>query len=352
MNLPQPSASSSESAGPAGQELPSVIDVHVHLAGLGGGGSGCFVSPKMRDTLVFGILRRWLRLDPDDPGADEFFAGTLGKLVREARGVDAAVVLGMDGVYDSQGRLVPEKSHLHVPSSHVFRVCRQFPELLPGPSINPARADALDELARCDEAGAVLVKWLPPLQLFDPAERRFDRFLEEMARRQIPLLSHTGCEHTFPEVANELGRVGLLERALDTGITVIAAHCGVACPVHRAHQQLPQVLELMRRRPNLYSDVSALASLLKFQHLRRIPFGEMPGRFVHGSDYPIPSLALPFAGKLGLGKALGMTFGGNPIESDAVIKRSAGLPDEVFTTAGRLLAPRILRWRALCSSPG
>ncbi|MBI4872934.1 MAG: amidohydrolase family protein [Candidatus Riflebacteria bacterium] len=344
-------------APPANPQVPSpetqadsrvpVLDVHVHLAGLGGGGSGCRVSPAMRRSLVFGILRRWLRLDPEDPEADASYARTLAGLLDGAAHVDLAVVLGLDGVYDESGRLDPERSHLMVPNRHVFDVCRRHRCLLPGVSIHPGRPDALEELARCDDDGAVLVKWLPPLQLFDPSEARYHPFYRELARRGLPLLSHTGCEHTFPDVHHELAYAERLRPALEEGVTVIAAHCGTACRLHRAHDRSRQVLEMMNEFPNLYADTSALASLLKFQYLQQLPIARRADRFLHGSDYPIPCLALPFVRALGLARALRLTFGANPIEADWEIKQAVGFPAEVFTNAGRLLAPRITKWRTL-----
>ncbi|MBI4867687.1 MAG: amidohydrolase family protein [Candidatus Wallbacteria bacterium] len=325
--------------------LPRVIDIHTHLAGLGGGGTGCFVSTRMQQSLVYHILKWWTGLKPDDPAADEDFAARLAGFVRDSENVDAAVVFGMDGVYDSHGRLVPEKSHLYVPAEHLFRVCRRDPErLLPGPSVNPTRADALEELARVDEAGAVLIKWLAPLQLFDPSEPKLDPFYEELARRGIPLLAHTGCEHTFPDVAHEYGHASLFDRALRIGVTIVFAHCGVACGFHRAHHQTEEVLRMIRLHSNLYTDTSALASFLKFSNLKKIPFADYPGRFVHGSDYPIPALAAPFAASLGLKRTLALTFGANPIEADYQIKLAAGQPRHVFEGATAVLAPRIERW--------
>jgi predicted TIM-barrel fold metal-dependent hydrolase len=316
-----------------------VIDIHVHLAGLGTQGSGCHVSRRMRRTLVFAILKRALDLDPDDPAADSLYVDRIARLVDEAPHVDQAVLFAMDGVYDPKGAFDEARSHL-------FDVCRRHPNLLPGASVNPSRADAIEELERCDVAGAVLVKWLAPLQLFDPALPAFERFYRELARRRMPLLAHTGCEHTFPDMRQEYGDPRRYRRALELGVTIVFAHCGVACAFHRRHHATSTVLEMMDEFPNLYADNSALTSFLKFHHLRKIPWERYPGRFVHGSDYPIPPMALPYARTLGLARAARLQVGKNPLEVDWQIKTAIGVPDAVFEGAALVLAERIAVWRS------
>ena len=58
-------------------------------------------------------------------------------------------------------------------------------------SIHPYRADAVAELERCIAAGAVMVKWLPITQDFNPADPKCIPLYEALAHHRIPLLSHT-----------------------------------------------------------------------------------------------------------------------------------------------------------------
>lgn len=321
----------------------AVIDVHVHLAGLGAGGTGCFVSDRMKKTLVYHILKRFAGFDVNDPNVDRQYAAKLAELVGGAEHVDRAVVFAMDGVYDG-GAIDRAKSHMYVPNEYLFEVCRTHPELLPGASVNPARPDALDELERCHAAGAVLCKWLPPLQHFDPAKPEYREFYRALARLRMPLLGHTGCEHTFPGMAQEFGWPERYRAALEEGVTVIFAHCGVACKLHRSHHKMQQVFDLMAAFPHCYADTSALCSFLKFYSLSQIPFERFPGRFVHGSDYPIPPLAIPFVRKLGLKNAIRLTRHPNPLEVDWQVKSTVGVPEHVFAATEAVLAPRIRAW--------
>lgn len=323
----------------------SVIDVHVHLAGLGAGGTGCFVSEKMKRTLVYRILKRFADFDVEDPDVDRKYAAKLAELISTSPHVDRAVVFAMDGVFDG-GKLDTERSHMFVPNDYLFETCRTHPELLPGASVNPSRPGAIEELERCSEAGAVLCKWLPPLQLFDPSKKEYRDFYRALARLKLPLLGHTGCEHTFPGMVQEYGWPEKYQQAIDEGVTVIFAHCGVACKLHKSHHKMTTVFDLMAKHPNVYADTSALCSFLKFWTLKEIPFDRFPTRFVHGSDYPIPPLAIPFVRKLGLKDAIRLTRHPNPIEVDWQVKSTVGVPEHVFTATEAVLAPRIQTWDA------
>ena len=46
-----------------------------------------------------------------------------------------------------------------------------------------------------------------------------------MAEARLPLLAHTGGEHTVPVVNAALADPKLLRLPLECGVTVIAAHC-------------------------------------------------------------------------------------------------------------------------------
>ena len=322
----------------------SVIDVHVHLAGLGAGGTGCFVSEKMKRTLVYRIIKRFVDFDVNGPDADRVYASRLAGLIRASEHVDRAVVFAMDGVRDDKGALDREKSHMYVPNDYLFETCRAHPEMLPGASVHPGRPDAIDELERVVALGAVLCKWLPPLQLFDPARPEYRKFYQALARLKLPLLGHTGCEHSFPDMVQEYGHPERYQAAVDEGVTVIFAHCGVACKLHRTHHKMLKVIELMTRHSNVYADTSALCSFLKFHTLAQVPFDKFPGRFLHGSDYPIPPLAIPYVRKLGLKKAIKLTRDPNALEVDWQVKSTVGVPAHVFEGTAKVLAPRITAW--------
>jgi predicted TIM-barrel fold metal-dependent hydrolase len=93
----------------------------------------------------------------------------LVRAIDQSSVLDKAVVLGMDGVYDSDGRLNESATEFMISNDYVFATAAAHPNrLLAGVSINPCRRDALDEVARCAERGAFLVKVLPNTQQFNP----------------------------------------------------------------------------------------------------------------------------------------------------------------------------------------
>ena len=105
-------------------------------------------------------------------------------------------------------------------------------KILFGASVHPYRHDALAELERLIESGACLVKWLPSAQNIQPDHPRCFPFYDLLAKHKVPLLSHTGGEHTLKAFPDSLSDPRRLVPALDRGVTVIAAHCGTSLFLH------------------------------------------------------------------------------------------------------------------------
>ena len=133
---------------------------------------------------------------------DQLYIQRLLKLARESS-LGAIVILAHELVYEADGRVMEGKGSFYVPNDYVLKLAREHPEFLPAVSIHPARPDALDELDRCLEAGAVMMKCLPNCQNIDCNDRRYLKFWERMAEARLPLLAHTGGEHTVPVIRKE-----------------------------------------------------------------------------------------------------------------------------------------------------
>jgi uncharacterized protein len=322
------------------------VDVHVHLAGVGSADSGCWMSPAFRRRWTFLALRLRYGITPRQmrDSADADWAAGLARRVRGSE-LDHAVALGFDGVYDAAGRLDRARSQMVVPPSWVFEVCRRHPELLPGPSLNPGRGDALERLEECIEGGAVLLKWLPATMAIDPADRRHLPFYRRLAEARLPLLVHSGgSENTFREVAPELMDLRRLELPLAEGVPVIVAH--TAAPVWYAgdEDQVPLLKEMLGRYPHLWVDNSGMANPARFQHLPRFardPF--LVEHSLHGSDFPVPSNAFYYARRIGARSAVRLDAGRNRMQRDVEIKRALGYPEAVLTRAAGVL-PNLARW--------
>ena len=266
-----------------------LIDVHCHLVALPAEDNGCLVSKKMIEGPLGRLVAWQLGLPIDRPAeANRLFVDNLLKALGESKRVSQAVLLGLDGVYDETGRLDEGKTPMLVSNDAVFAACaRSGGKLLPGVSVNPARRDAVDELERCAQMGAVLVKVLPNAQNFDPAQARFKEFYRVLAKHRLPLLSHIGEEFSVHSADQTVGNPERLRLALDEGAPVIAAHgCSSGRFISQPH--LPVMLEMVKRYPLFYSDLSAMtlpnrASMLL--HLRKHP--EVFDRLLYATDWPL-----------------------------------------------------------------
>jgi uncharacterized protein len=328
------------------------IDVHMHLAGVGTQGSGCWLAPSFRSRPTFFLLRRWYGVTDEEmrSSIDQRWADLLTDLVRGSE-LDAAVGLGFDGVYRGDGSFDETRSQLVVPPSWCFEVARRSAgTVLPGPSVNPSRGDALERLEECIEGGAVLLKWLPAVQVIDPSLPRHDRFYRRMQEAGLPLLVHSGGgEATFRVHAPELQDLHLLERPLEEGVTVIVAHTAAPIIYSRDPNQIPLLRRFLDRYPKLWVDNSGMANPSRFTHLARFARDpDIGARTLFGSDFPVPSSPLLFMDRFGPRTTLRLQKMDNPLQRDVAIKRELGYPDATLDRAAAVL-PGLERWRAPAS---
>src|SRR4029077_3726486 len=241
-------------------------------------------------------------------------------------------------VHDPDGTPRPDLGSMFVPNSVVLELAEQHPEFLAGVAIHPARADAIDELNRCVERGAVLLKCLPNCQNIDFSDKRYQPFWIRMAELRIPLLAHTGGEHTVPVVNAALADPKLLRFPLQFGVTVIAAHCGTKSGVFDKDYFAGWVA-MLREFPNLYGDISAMVSLNRCGHLRDCLDPEILPRILHGSDFPVPVLGhqLWLQGALDWRSFHRIQHINNPLERDWRFKEALGFPENTLTRATDLL---------------
>jgi len=304
----------------------SLVDCHVHLAALPDGRNGCLVSRRALKSLPFRYLRWKLSLGLEDPSAsNRKYVTDLVAELRSSRHVDRAVVLGMDGIYDSAGRLDEARTDFLVANDHVLEVVGEHAELLAGVSINPRRRDAVEELHRCAERGAVLVKVLPNTQRFDPADPAFRPFYRALAERKLPLLSHVGYEFTLSGHDQSFGDPARLRAPLDEGVMVIAAHaCSSGLAIRE--QFFPSLLDLVRRHTGFHADVSGLTLPNRcgiLFRLRRHP--ELHPRLLFGTDYPLPVLHLPAWGRVGLPQLREIVRAGSRFDRQVLVCRALGV---------------------------
>lgn len=305
----------------------TLIDCHVHLAALPDGHNGCYISPKMLKSPLFRFLLWKHKLSPDQPReANQKYVDDLLLELRASRHVQQAVLLGLDGAYDETGRLNQAHTDFLISNDYVLKTSKAYPqEFLAGPSINPQRRDAIDEVHRVADAGAVLVKVLPNAQQFNPADLRYKPFYRALAERNLPFLSHVGYEFSLIGKDQSLGDPDRLQLALDEGATVIAAH---ACSYGLIFYEkfLPTIMRLSKHYRQFYADISALtlpnrlAMLLKLRY-----YPEIHERLLFGTDYPLSVLHLAAWGRVGLGTLRDMIRTKNRFDRQVAVCRGLGL---------------------------
>jgi predicted TIM-barrel fold metal-dependent hydrolase len=272
-----------------------------------------------------------------DGDLDQLYAERLLGFVRESS-LDSVVLLAHERVHDPDGTPREDLGSMFVPNDVVLQLARKHPEFLAGVSIHPARRDALQELDRCVESGAVLMKCLPNCQNIDFSAPHFVPFWKRMAELGLPLLAHTGGEHTVPVINAALADPKLLRFPLECGVTVVAAHCGTRSGAFD-RDYFDDWTSMLREFPNLYGDVSAMVSLNRCGHLRDCLRGDIAARILHGSDFPVPVLGHRLWLQGWIDRATFRTIQkvANPLERDWRFKMALGYTEEMRTRATRLL---------------
>lgn len=321
----------------------TTIDIHCHTAGIGAGGSGCFVSPALRGSWRYRVYLRAFHVSEPELLAqgDSLIMRRISEQLSRSRLVDTAVVLAMDGVVGDNGRLDRSVTEVYIPNGFVARETRGYPNLLFGASVNPYRGDALARLEQVVAAGAVLLKWLPSIQHIDPADTRLIPFYLRLRDLGLPLLTHTGNEESFTRARNELGDPERLRLPLSLGVVVIAAHAA-SNGRNGGESNFRRFLRLCSKFPNLYADVSAMTQANRIGHLRRLlRHGELHARLLYGTDMPLltTGIASPWfhAHLLSPARLVRVLKNRNPWDRDVEMKRSLGLPLPVFNRAFTLL---------------
>jgi len=316
------------------------IDMHVHIVGNGLGGSGCWLRVKGWHKPMAAFMLKHIGLPRgiiDEASFDQLYVENLLRLVRDSS-LGSIVILAQDQVYHHDGQLMQDAGSFYVPNDYVLKLARKHPEFLPAVSIHPARSDAIDELNRCVEQGAVMMKCLPNCHNIDCGNRKYTPFWERMAEAALPLLAHTGGEHTVPIIRPEYSDPRILTGPLECGVTVIAAHCATKSGF-MDKEYFHDFAEMTRQYPNLYGDNSAFSTPIRGRHSRKCLAQPLASRILHGSDFPVPVLAhwALLHRFIGWRDFLQCQRIGNLLERDFQLKRAIGFGPESFARIRTLL---------------
>ena len=315
--------------------------MHVQMVGNAASGHGCWVRVTALKAPLYGLMLRKLNLELgalDKSSFDDLFRDRLLNFIR-ASGIDAACLLAQEAVYKDDGTVWKDAGNAFVPNDYVLGLARDYKEFIPAVSIHPARPDAIEELHRCLEQGAAMMKCLPNCQNINCNDSKFKPFWSLMAETGLPLLAHTGGEHTLQVVNADYADPETLRLPLECGVNVIAAHAATGSGPFDP-DYVPTLIRLMREFQNLYADTSALNVPTRSYGLRPCLENELlANRVVHGSDYPVPtSPAWAWVrGLIDSDQWASLKRINNPIEQDYQTKVAMGFPDSHFTRINTLL---------------
>ena len=319
------------------------VDLHVHTAGVGAGGSGAFVNREMEKSFrfpfylhAFGVTRAQV-----DAAGDRIIIAKIASHIAASQRVAKAVVLALDGVVDRHGKLDRQATQVYMPNEFVARETAGYSQLCYGASINPYRPDALHRLRQAKAQGALLVKWIPNIMHIDPADPAIAPFYRELVALDMPLLSHAGNERSFATAIDEYGDPRRLALPLKLGVTVIAAHIATTGE-NDGVGNFERILAMFQSSPNLYADISSLTQINKLGYLERaLAVPGLDRQLVFGTDWPLQFFPLvsPYyhARQIGLRGAKAVSDIANPWDRDVALKEALGVPPTVFDRSAEIL---------------
>jgi predicted TIM-barrel fold metal-dependent hydrolase len=234
-----------------------IVDVHTHIWKCPGHVSDefCREANMLRSDPVD------LNVDPDDHYA------AMAK-------VDRAIVFGFQAPHVG----------LDVPNDFIADYVKRDPEKLIGfLSVDPMRGDPVAEIDRCvQDLGLRGVKLGPIYQGFPPDHPRAHLVYKRSEELGLPILIHQAT--TFPRKAPlKYGQPMLLEdiALAYPDLVIVLAHCG--------HPWAAETMVLIRKQPNLYTDVSGLFYRpwqLYNTLLLAMDYG-VTHKLLFGTDYPV-----------------------------------------------------------------
>ncbi|MBI4585629.1 MAG: amidohydrolase family protein [Planctomycetes bacterium] len=343
-----------------------LADFHVHLVGLGRGGTGAWVNPAWltwRHPVKRGRTAVYMSAAgvEDGEAADRDYLERLVSLLRPFPKPIKAYLLALDYYHHADGRRDEGRSSFHAPNDYVFQTAQEHRDLfIPAVSIHPYRRDALEELEKWARRGVRHVKWIPNAMGIDPSSRQCLPFYEEMKTFNMILLAHTGDETAVDaEEDQHLGNPLLLRQPLDLGVTVVAFHSGslgegidLESPGKERRPNFELFLRLLedpRYDGRLFAEISALTFFTRGSGPLKtlLDRADLHRRLVYGSDYPLPGVnAATWTSRLArdgfLSEAerrhLDAVYAYNPLLFDWLVKRAARHPE-----TGRRFAAEVFR---------
>ncbi len=186
---------------------------------------------------------------------------------------DGAIVLALDA----------EDVGFYVPNEYVATYVSTNPDSLVGfASVNPKRSDAIERLVYAkEELGLKGLKLAPIYQIFDPVSPEYFPLYAKAEELEMPVMWHQGTSYI---------RVGPLDLSNPVLIDVVARHFPKLKMViaHLGHPWTSETACVIRKHPNVFSDVSALVTRpwqFYTAMLSMVEYG-VTNKLLFGTDFP------------------------------------------------------------------
>jgi predicted TIM-barrel fold metal-dependent hydrolase len=352
------------------------LDMHFHVVGRGNDinqiNDNVFFYPEDNNTFLTRVLYKLVEKELEKLDADFDQSGTIDtneyftliyKHLSTSKEINGVVLLGLDALYDPEsGKLDEVKTDLWVSNRFLAKKVKELNGRLKqgnklkkgakkffwGASISPNRKDWREEMEFVvNDPNAVLMKLIPSVQHINLRDRKHKDYYESLAKNKMPLLCHVGPEYSFPEGIRERERDNFrfLDKPLESGVTVIAAHC--ATPVFPIDKNETKEFYAFMKSANsgnkiqLWGDTSAFSLLTRIPILEEILETFPPKWLVHGSDFPLPIEGwahLPgLTHDITFKEYKEMRNTTNLLDKDVVIKRAHGFSDSILRNAEKVL---------------
>lgn len=286
------------------------------------------------------------------------------RVLTQSDEIDGIVLLGLDAVFSpNNGELDKIKTDLWVSNRFLSRKVKELNQRLQddgiqtkgfffGASVSPNRRDWESELDYVlNETDAVLIKWIPSVQHIHLMDGGHKDYYKTLADNNMPLLCHVGPEYAFPEGIRKrhLDQFRYLEKPLQYGVTVIAAHCATPVFPFIDENQTKEFSAFMKNanggdQVKLWADTSALSLSSRISLIPEIVETFPPEWLVHGSDFPIPIDAWPHlpwvTHDMTPQEYIDIFTAKTPLDRDAKIKRAHGFKDSILENAEKVLRLR------------
>lgn len=289
--------------------LDEFMDCHTHFMGIGTGGTGCWMNPRIRswrhplDYLKVMMYINASAID-DMRFADQQYIQRFLTQVYDFPQSGKFMLLALDGVYKKDGTYSREDTKFYVPNEYIYKIYQSDPDnFIPCVSVHPYRKDAIEELERWAKLGVRAVKWLPNVMGMNPSDELCEPFYIKMREYDMVLLGHAGGESAIEAIKfKPLNNPLYYRKPLDMGVKVIMAHCaslGVGIDVESCIKKpvsnfrlFLRLMEEKKYEKLLFADISAITQINRMGNPLKIMLqrGDLHPRLINGSDYPLPAL--------------------------------------------------------------